>query len=256
MTPSTPVVLVHGNPETEAVWDLLVACLVELGVDEPIRLSPPGFGAPAADEWGATAEDYRQWLVAELETIGRPVDLVGHDFGGRHVIGVAMTRPDLVRSWCSDTVGSSDVDYVWHDLAQRWQQLGVGEADIATRLATPVSERAASMASRGMDRSIADRVAAGYDDVMGACILRLYRSVLEPSEMRFAADLELARARPGLAIIAAEDDLVGTDAQRRRAAARAGAETALLDGVGHWWMTQDPVRGAAVLVDFWAGLSN
>jgi hypothetical protein len=40
-----PVVLVHGNPETDVVWDLLVARLVESGLDEPVRLSPPGFGA-------------------------------------------------------------------------------------------------------------------------------------------------------------------------------------------------------------------
>jgi hypothetical protein len=39
---------------------------------------------------------------------------------------------------------------------------------------------------------------------------------------------------------------------RRRAAVRAGARVAPLDGVGHWWMVQDPARGAAVLTDFWA----
>lgn len=256
VAPTPPVVLVHGNPETAAVWDLLVASLIERGIDPPIRLSPPGFGAPADDDWSATAQAYRGWLIGELESIGRPVHLVGHDFGGRHVIGVAMTRPDLLRSWCSDTVGSWDVDYVWHDLAQRWQQPGVGEGDVATRLATPAPERAASMASRGMDRTIADRVAAGYDELMGACILRLYRSAIEPSEARFAADLELARARPGLAIVAADDDLVGTDAQKRRAAARAGAEVAVLDGVGHWWMTQAPDRGADLLVSFWNGLAD
>jgi hypothetical protein len=27
-----------------------------------------------------------------------------------------------------------------------------------------------------------------------------------------------------------------------------------LAGVGHWWMLQDPARGAAVLEEFWASL--
>ena len=29
---------------------------------------------------------------------------------------------------------------------------------------------------------------------------------------------------------------------------------ATLDGLGHWWMLQDPVRGAAALTEFWATL--
>lgn len=38
-----PAVFVHGNPETDAVWTPLLA---ELGRDDVVRLSPPGFGAP------------------------------------------------------------------------------------------------------------------------------------------------------------------------------------------------------------------
>ena len=38
----TPLVLVHGNPEIDKVWDPLVHALDR----EAIRLSPPGFGAP------------------------------------------------------------------------------------------------------------------------------------------------------------------------------------------------------------------
>jgi hypothetical protein len=35
------------------------------------------------------------------------------------------------------------------------------------------------------------------------------------------------------------------------AAASAGARIVLLNGLGHWWMTQDPERGAAELNHFW-----
>jgi pimeloyl-ACP methyl ester carboxylesterase len=35
------VVLVHGNPETDAIWGPLVDAL---GRDDVVRLSPPGFG--------------------------------------------------------------------------------------------------------------------------------------------------------------------------------------------------------------------
>jgi pimeloyl-ACP methyl ester carboxylesterase len=40
-----------------------------------------------------------------------------------------------------------------------------------------------------------------------------------------------------------------------RAAVRADARTAALDGLGHWWMLQDPARAAAVLREFWATLA-
>jgi hypothetical protein len=67
-------------------------------------------------------------------------------------------------------------------------------------------------------------------------------------------NLERAAARPGLSIMATEDHLVGTYEQRRRASARAGAPIAELDGLGHWWFTQDPQRSAATINDFWAGV--
>src|SRR3712207_5470997 len=118
------VVLVHGVPESAAVWDPLVLALKDLGVPEPVRLSPPGFGAPAPDGFDATWQGYRAWLINELEAVGGAIGLVGHDWGGGHVVNVAMARPDLLRTWAADSAGMFDVDYVWHDLAQQWQTPG------------------------------------------------------------------------------------------------------------------------------------
>ena len=118
------VVLVHGNPETDAVWGPLVEAL---GRNDVVRLSPPGFGAPLPNSFSATFLAYRDWLVDELERIDEPVDLVGHDWGGCHVVNAVMHRPDLVRSWASDVVGLFDPDYVWHDMAQVFQTPEVGE---------------------------------------------------------------------------------------------------------------------------------
>jgi pimeloyl-ACP methyl ester carboxylesterase len=248
------VVLVHGNPETPALWEPLVERLTALGVAEPVRLAPPGFGAPVPHGWGATVAEYRGWLVSELEAIEEPVDLVGHDWGGGHVLNAVMARPDLVRSWCSDVVGVFDPDYEWHELAQVWQTPGAGEAAVAAMAAAPVAARAARLAQGGMAPAVAERVAEGMDATMGDCILRLYRSAAQPAMAELGAGLETAAARPGLALLPTEDHMVGTDEQRRRAAGRAGARVEVLDGLGHWWMTQDPDRGASVLVDFWRSL--
>ncbi|AEA24241.1 alpha/beta fold hydrolase [Pseudonocardia benzenivorans] len=249
------VVLVHGNPEIAAVWGPLVA---HLGAERPVvRLSPPGFGAPLPDGFPATVEAYRDWLVGELEELtagGAEIDLVGHDWGGGHVLNAVMARPDLVRSWASDVVGVFDPEYVWHELAQCWQTPGEGERAVETMAASPVAERARRLAARGMDAAVADRVAAGFDDTMGECILRLYRSAAQPVMADLGAGLAAAAQRPGLAIMPSEDTFVGTEEQRLRAAERAGAQVETLDGLGHWWMTQDPARGAAALTRFWSGL--
>ena len=247
------VCLVHGNPETSAVWDR-VAPLLDQG--PVVRLSPPGFGAPLPPGFTATVEGYRRWLVAELERFGHPVDLVGHDWGGAHVVNVAMTRPELVRSWVCDVIGLFDQDYEWHDLGQVWATPGAGEAAIAAMIDPPVAERAAALVKKGMHEEVALPVATGQNAAMGECILSLYRDAAQPVMARVGRNLERAAERPGLSILATEDHLAGTDEQRRRASDRAGAQIAELDGLGHWWFTQDPQRGAAAINRFWSGLGH
>jgi pimeloyl-ACP methyl ester carboxylesterase len=247
----TPLVLVHGNPEIDAIWDPLVAALER----EPIRLSPPGFGAPVPDGFDPTPEAYRAWLADELEAIGEPVDLVGHDWGGGHALTVAMTRPDLLRTWVSDLLGCFDPDYVWHPLAQGWQTPGKGEEMVATMVTDP-SSRLDDMASRGLHRAVGEQMARGYDETMARAILDLYRDAAQPAMARLGANLPAAAARPGLAVLATEDRNVGTDEMRRRAAARAGARVVVLDGLGHWWMVQDPRRAAGVLDEFWSSAAR
>lgn len=245
------VVLVHGNPETEAIWGPLIDAL---GRDDVVTLSPPGFGAPLPDDFPATMQAYRDWLEEALSTIEGPIDLVGHDWGGGHVVNVVIHRPELVRSWVSDIVGVFDPDYVWHDLAQVWQTADAGEELVDAMMGGTVEERAAQLVPLGMTEDVARAVAAGQGADMGRAILKLYRSAAQPAVAEAGRDLEKARARPGLAVLATEDTYVGSDEIRRRAAERAGATTVVLAGLGHWWMVQDPARGAAALADFWEGL--
>ena len=251
---STPVtaVFVHGNPETAAIWSPLLAAL-----DHPdaVTLSPPGFGAPVPPGFGATADDYAMWLIAELEAMGRPVDLVGHDWGGGHVLRVAMGRPDLLRSWASDIAGCLAPDYIWHDLAQVWQTPDAGEEALAAMAALPPSELAAMYQALGMTEEAAQSVAGAVDEHMGACVLALYRSAAQPAMARLGEGLATAAARPGLVIIPADDPYTGGEDRARWAAEQAGAEVVVMPGLGHWWMMQDPEGCAQALQNFWASLS-
>lgn len=133
------VVLVHGNPETDAVWGPLVDALelTDVGL-----LSRPGFGAPLPDGFSATFLSYRDWLIDELQGIDGPVDLVGHDWGGGHVVNAVMHRPHLVRSWATDVIGLFDPDYGWHDTAQGFQTPETGEQLVAMMREGSVQDRA------------------------------------------------------------------------------------------------------------------
>jgi pimeloyl-ACP methyl ester carboxylesterase len=144
------------------------------------------------------------------------------------VASLVMHRPELVRSWVSDVLGIFDPDYVWHDLAQAWITPGAGE----------------------------ELVAAGQNEAMGRAILAVYRSTAQPVAAEIGSGIARLAARPGLAILATEDTYVGTDEMRRRTAARAGATVEVLDGLGHWWMLEDPARGAAALTHFWGALPH
>jgi pimeloyl-ACP methyl ester carboxylesterase len=246
-----PVVLVHGVPETAAIWDPMLA---ELGRGDVITLSPPGFGAPVPDGFGATSDDYVTWLAGELEQLSGPIDLVGHDWGGGHAARLATARPDLIRSWCIDIAGVFDPGYVWHDLAQIWQAPGRGEELISYTNAMPAADRAVQLAAAGLTPAAAQACAAAAGPDMGRCILALYRSARQPIMATWGREFEQAERRPGLVICAASDPFVGGPELAHRMAGRLGATEVVLEGAGHWWMLQDPARGAAVLRDFLAGL--
>ncbi|GAC1601944.1 MAG: alpha/beta fold hydrolase [Acidimicrobiales bacterium] len=247
----TRAVFVHGNPETDAIWGPLLA---ELQHPDTVTLSPPGFGAPVPDGFGATADEYVAWLAAELEQQGAPLDLVGHDWGAGHVMRIAMERPDLIRSWAMDIAGCFASDYVWHDLAQVWQTPGAGEEAVAERASQSVADRASAFESLGMTPGIARAVAEANDDAMGRCILTLYRSAAQPAMARLGEGLPAAGARPGLVIIPTEDHYTGGQERARWSAGQAKAKVAVLEGLGHWWMIQDPAAGAAALREFWSSL--
>jgi pimeloyl-ACP methyl ester carboxylesterase len=141
------VVFVHGVPETHHLWNDVRDAL---GRDDTIALACPGFGNPRPAGFAATKEAYVDWLVAELEKIGEPVDLVGHDWGGAFTLRVASIRPDLLRSWVSDAAGLADVNFEWHEFAKIWQTPEAGEEFWRRQLAMPLEERAQTFVGFGV----------------------------------------------------------------------------------------------------------
>ncbi|MCS7479666.1 alpha/beta fold hydrolase [Umezawaea endophytica] len=250
------IVFVHGVPVTSAVWTPLLKELDKSDHDDVVLLSPPGFGAPLPPTFGATIDDYRIWLIEELSRFDTPVDLVGQSMGGGHVLEVAMTRPDLLRSWVSDVIGGFEPDYSWHPLAQTWQTSGEGERSLAELFAGNATDRAARMVAWGIPEPTASEVALAQNADMARAILALYRSATPPTLTTRGHHLPKAAARPGLVPIPTDDTTVGTVASRHRAATRAGAHAVELTGIGHWWMLEDPPQAARMLSDFWTSVTT
>jgi pimeloyl-ACP methyl ester carboxylesterase len=245
-----PAVFVHGVPETPVLWDPLRA---ELQRSDVVALQLPGFGCARPDGFGATKEEYVAWLVGELEArqVDGPIDLVGHDWGGGLVVRLVSTRPDLVRSWVTDAAGLGHLDFEWHEFAKIWQTPEAGEEFFAAQLALSPEEQAGVFEGLGVPHEQAMRI-AGLDQTMADCILALYRSATKVGK-EWAPDFENV-PKPGMVVVPAEDPFL-SEQLATAAAARAGARTQALPGVGHWWMLQDPAKGAAMLEAFWASLS-
>jgi pimeloyl-ACP methyl ester carboxylesterase len=248
------VVLVHGNPETSAIWRPLTEALHARGRAAVIALSPPGFGAPVPADFDPTMDAYADWLVGQLEAIaetGTEIDLLGHDWGAGHVYGALSRRADLVRTWTGDIAGVLHRDYVWHDMAQAWQTPEIGEQVIAGMTSSTREDKVALFVGLGLPDEIAAELADGLDDEMGRCVLRLYRTGAQPAVGQLGDRLASMELPPGLVVDAEFDAYINSE-QSNEIAARLGAEILRLDGRSHWWMVSDIDPVADALVAFWS----
>ncbi len=245
------VVFVHGNPETAAIWGPLRSALAERGVTDTVCVSPPGFGSPVPQGWGATRNEYVAWLVDQLRSFDAPVDLVGHDWGAGHVFGVLADHPTLVRSWAADCAGLLHRDYVWHDAARQWQDLEIGESVVDGLVTIDDAAFVAVFGSLGMGEHVAREVRGAVDATMGRCILALYRDAAQPV-MSHLGERFVAVAPPnGLVIVAENDHFAGPHAAHREIAHAVSAEVVEIAAAGHWWMIETPDVAADALVAHW-----
>ncbi len=248
------IVLVHGNPETSAIWGPLIEALANESFTDVTTVSPPGFGAPTPDGWDPTPQNYVAWLADELRQIEGPIDLVGHDWGAGHVFGLMAAEPDLVRSFATDCAGLVHPDYVWHDMAQTWQTPGAGEEAVEAMQALPTADRQTMFEGLGMPAHIAVELAeASGKPEMGKCVLGLYRAAAQPALKNLGERLATADLPPGLILNATADAYVGSHLASD-VASSIGASQFDLQDQGHWWMVTAPDLAAQGLAQFWRTL--
>lgn len=239
-----PAFFVHGAPDTHHVWDPIRR---QLPSNDSIAVDLPGFGCEVPSGFNATKEAYVDWLIARIEEVGAPVDIVGHDWGCVLSLRVASLRPDLIRSWAAGD-GPLNADYTWHPLATIFQTPGAGEEYL--RNFDPAQFEQVLL-DDGVPPDYAAEVPARVDATMGECLLKLYRSALTVGA-DWQPGLANVKAR-GLVIWGSHDRSVPVENADVLARDTNARDVLKLDA-GHWWPVQKPAQVAAALVEHWAGV--
>ncbi len=239
-----PAFFVHGVPETHQIWDGIRSKIARKDV---IAVDLPGFSTPVPEGFDCTKEAYTNWLIGEVEKVGEPIDMVGHDWGALLTLRVASLRPDLIRTWAVGG-GALSPDYEWHDMAKMWQTPGVGEQVMQAMTGDALKT---ALSGGGVPAEASDAMASHIDDTMKSCILPLYRSAVNVGKEWDAELKDIPKA--GLLLWGADDPYMQV-AHAQSLAKKVGAKIVSLPETGHWWPVQRPDEAAKILEEHWASV--
>src|SRR5579863_388887 len=260
-TTGSPVLLVHGFPETWRAFRKLIPLLAV--THRVFAVDLRGFGdsdtAPGDYDGKAAAEDLHQ-LIARLG-LG-PVHLTGQDISGATVFRLAVTHPDDVLSLTA--IETSLPGFGWErlaDIARGAWHIGVLAAPGIPEMLLAGREREflgqylfpslTAVAGAVTDADIDDfaRTYARPDGWRGAA--GLYRSLL-----REGPELKALAESPGLTVpvLAAGAGGGPFTAGTMSRVASAGISSVQLDGVGHYAALEAPGELSKAILGFIDGI--
>jgi pimeloyl-ACP methyl ester carboxylesterase len=261
-TAGSPVLLVHGFPETWWAFRKLIPLLSEHHRVFAVDLRGFGDSATAQEEYDSmTSADDLSDLITRLN-IG-PVHLTGQDISGPTTFRVAATHPELVRSYAAIETGLpgfglemlADITHggTWH--IGVLVAPGIPEMLLSGREHAFLAEYAIPALSATPDAFTNDdideftRSYSRPDAFKGAA--GLYRSMLrEGDEIRKLATQKLAM--PVLAVSGGSGEF--TPATLRQVATDVSAVS--LDGIGHYAAMEAPDRLADALLSFYEKIDS
>lgn len=176
---TTPVLLLHGIPQTAETWHPLM----ELLAKDRVVVAPDlkGLGESEAREPYDIPTLVAELAALALHEVDGEVDVVGHDWGGSLAIALAGARPDLVRRLVVLSAPYREVDYkrAWYMLVAAMPVV----PDLVFRFAAEtLVRRAYDLAWKAPGGpALLDRYVAAYapPDRWGA-MLGYYRAVVRP----------------------------------------------------------------------------
>lgn len=237
-----PVVLLHGFPETSTCWRHVAPLLHEQGLR---TLAPDQRGySPRARPRGRRA--YRSAeLVADVaalvDAVGRPVHLVGHDWGAIVSWAFAATHPEQLRSMTVLSVPHPRAflrSLAGRQALKSWYMLAFQLPFVPERLAPEGGFFDESMRASGKSRDDVQRFRREVVDsgALGPA-LGWYRAM--PFLDRRAAGRRITT--PTTLVWSDGDDFVGRGGvDRTPPYVDAPYELVVLPGVSHWIPTEAP----------------
>ena len=210
----TPVLYVHGVPDSAELWTPFLERTGGIAVDLP------GFGESGKSaSWPYSLEGYAAFLPAFLDHLDLDgVRLVVHDWGA-----VALTLGARIERLVALDVLPLLPGHRWNWVARAWRTPLVGE------LGMGFTGRALLRRIGGLSPEHADQVLQHFDHGTQRAILKLYRSGPPPTIDLAALDA------PALVVWGERDRYLDPAWAERVAGALGGqAEVETVPGAGHW----------------------
>ena len=183
-----PLLMLHGNPDTHAIWRPLVDLLK--GRFRCITPDLPGFGG--TEEPGGFDASLRSSarFVDELANaleLREPVFLIVHDLGGRYGLAWLCDHPERVRKVAIANT-TFHASYRWHAWARVWRTPLLGELSMAL-MNRPLFSRELRRGSRKLDRRAIDEAYDAITPATKRAVLRAYRAANPPTMAPWEARL-------------------------------------------------------------------
>ncbi|WP_076481901.1 alpha/beta fold hydrolase [Williamsia sterculiae] len=246
------IVLLHGFPERASSWAQVSTLLNEQGY-RTIAPDQRGYspGARPRRRRDYTIDKLVGDVVALIETIGRPVHLVGHDWGSNVAWFVTMQNPDLVIDLTAFSVAHPAAflrSLLGPQALHSWY-MGFFQLPFVPELALSGQWAPTRywMSRGGLGRDELARVReeiVDYGALTGG--LNWYRALPFADRRSFGRRVQV----PTTMVWSDKDLFLGRDAPAKTAEyVDAPYDLIVLPGVTHWIQTQAPESAAAAILE-------
>jgi pimeloyl-ACP methyl ester carboxylesterase len=179
----SPILFLHGNPDTADLWDKVVGHLHPL--HRCIAPDLPGVGRSAAPrDFDYSFENLGHFLDELVEGVGAalPLNLVTHNFGGAFGMAWAVQHPEKVRRIVVINHPFFIAGYHWHLWARIYRTPMLGELSLRA-VNWPIFYRIVCYGSRRLTREAIRRMYSALTPAWKHMVVRLYRAA-DPAAFR------------------------------------------------------------------------
>ncbi|MEL7100346.1 MAG: alpha/beta fold hydrolase [Pseudomonadota bacterium] len=228
--PAAPVLIVHGLYGSGRNWGVIAKRLSDRGRVVTVDMRNHG-ASPHSAAHGY--EDMAGDLAEVIETLGAPMDVVGHSMGGKAAMVLAATRPALVRRLVVADI--APVAY-GHSQMQFIDAMRAVDLSAVTRR----SDAAAQLGAQGVEPGLQAFLTQSLD--VAGKRWRLNLDALAAEMPKILSFPEIAGAFPGpmLMLSGADSDYVRPEHRPAIKALFPAARFAKLPRAGHWLHADQP----------------